>query len=292
MQRPPRRRFHALVPVLPRQPRQAHAAAQSRSCGCSPASSRDPTMRRVSGPTPGRHCRTLSGVQRACSRCARGRWSGSVVAPPRSRLRACSATRCPVPQHLHRGLRQPRLRLPPRQRVRHRVAVPVHLDVVVGADRHLAPLGVLVAPRRQRPQGRPVQLLEQLLPRFRALLEGARVDLRAAGARIASFSSPRLAKRRWRSASSRLRSTSCTQASALALSFGRCGRAGTTACPVMPRHLPVRAVHLRLVAARPASPPPSGCREPAGPSSRRSARGPARWSRSRTRGPGPRLASA
>jgi hypothetical protein len=60
--------------------------------------------------------------------------------------------------------------------VRDAVAALVHLDVVVDTDGGMAPLGVLIGHRRQWPERRAIELLEQRATRAGQLLKGPLVE--------------------------------------------------------------------------------------------------------------------
>ena len=67
-------------------------------------------------------------------------------------------------EDLDRARRDPRPRLLAQQRVRHRVVVPLDLDVVVEADPAFLPFRVDVGLGRQRLERRTLELIEQLAP--------------------------------------------------------------------------------------------------------------------------------
>ena len=88
-------------------------------------------------------------------------------------------------EDFHRGLGHAHVDLGARVLARHRVVVPVDLDVVVDADpRHLS-FGVLVASLRQRAQGRLVHLGKSAGAAARQLLEGPLVHIEQQGPQCA-----------------------------------------------------------------------------------------------------------
>ena len=78
---------------------------------------------------------------------------------------------------LHRGQRRADLHHLPGQHVGHAVVVAVDLDVIVDVDARRRPLLELKAFARQRPQRRPVQLLEQAGTAARALAKRPLIEL-------------------------------------------------------------------------------------------------------------------
>ena len=156
VQRPSRRRFHALLPALPGQADDAQTAPVSL-------------------------LRVLAAVQQLAHRAPRARTHRArpclhpfrrplpvlaVRLRPVRRLRREASLHPAAPmqrhppallQHFHAAGRQAHLHWLPHQCARHRVAMPVHRHVVVEVHSPLRPLGILVTLRRQRPQGRPVQ---------------------------------------------------------------------------------------------------------------------------------------
>ena len=83
----------------------------------------------------------------------------------------------PVPvEDLDRGGGEPDIDLAAGQGVGDAVEAAVSLDVVVDVDAGPAPLGVLIAPRGQRPERRTVQILEPARPAAGCLLERPLVE--------------------------------------------------------------------------------------------------------------------